>query len=73
MEESLVLDHSVFQSSEDSHSRTQTTMEEGRCVYEQRHVGTRQSWMLRWPCQPAALPPKPQKMIVRYNAIRKIV
>ena len=31
----MVLDHSVSQSSENSHSRTQT-VEGGRCVYEQR-------------------------------------
>ena len=38
----MVLDHSVSQSSENSHSRTQT-VEGGKCVYEQRHVGMRQS------------------------------
>ena len=56
-----MLDHSVSQSSENSHSRTQT-VEGGRCVYEQRHVGMKQSW-IRWQtCESAALPPKPQKM-----------
>ena len=45
MEESTVLDHSVSRSSENSHSRTQT-VEGGRCVYEQRHVGMRKSWIL---------------------------
>ena len=44
VQESMVLDHSVSQSSENSHSRTQTA-EGGRCVYEQRHVGMRQSWI----------------------------
>ena len=46
VEESMVLDHSVSQSSENSHSRTQT-VEGRRCVYEQRHGGMRQSWILR--------------------------
>ena len=41
----MVFDLSVSQSSEISHSRTQT-VEEGRSVYEQRHVGMRQSWIL---------------------------
>ena len=46
VEESMVLDHSVSQSSENSHSRTQA-VDGGGCVYEQRHVGMRQSWILR--------------------------
>ena len=66
----MVLDHSVSLSFENSRSRTQT-VKGGRCVYEQRHVGMRQSCLLRQTCQPAALPPKPSKMIV-YNAVRKI-
>ena len=41
-----VLDHSVSQSSENSHSRTQIVEGGKRCVYEQRHVGMRQSWIL---------------------------
>ena len=41
----MVLHHSVSPSSENSHSRTQT-VEEGRCVDVQRHVGMRQSWIL---------------------------
>ena len=45
MEESIMLDHSVSQSSKNAHSRTQT-VEGERCVYEQIHVGTRQSWIL---------------------------
>ena len=40
--ESLVLDHSVSQSSKNPYSRTQT-VEGGRCVNEQGHVGMRQS------------------------------
>ena len=47
VEESMVLDHLVSQSSENSHSRTQTAVKGWRCVYEQRHVGMRQSWILR--------------------------
>ena len=43
--ESVVLDRSVSQSSENSHSRTQT-VKGGRCVYEQRHVDMRQSSIL---------------------------
>ena len=39
----MVLDYSVSQSSENSHSRTQI-VEGGRCVYEQKHVDMRQSW-----------------------------
>ena len=46
VEVSMVLDHSVSQPSKNSHSRTQT-VEGGRCVYEQRHGGMRQSWILR--------------------------
>ena len=65
----MVLDRSVSQSSENSHSRTQR-VGGGRCVYKPRHVGMRQSWILCQTCQPAVLPPKPQKMII-YNAIRK--
>ena len=43
---SMVLDHSVSQSSENSHSRTQTG-EGGGCVYEHRHVGMMyESWIL---------------------------
>ena len=41
----MVLDHSVSQSSENSQSRIQT-VEGGRCVYEQKHVGMGQSWIL---------------------------
>ena len=41
----MVLDHLVSQSFEDSHSRTQT-VEGGKCVYEQRHVAMRRSWIL---------------------------
>ena len=37
----------------------------------QRRVGMPQRWILRLTCRPAALPPKPQKMIIN-NAIRKI-
>ena len=59
----MVLDHSVSQSSYNSHGRTQT-VEGGRCAYEQRHVGMRQSWILWYTCQPAALPPKPQKISI---------
>ena len=67
----MVLDHSVSRSSENSHSRTQR-VEGGRCAYEQRYVGRRQGWILRQTCQPAALPPKPQKMMIKLKAIRKI-
>ena len=42
----MVLDHSVPQSSDNSHSSRTQTVEGGRCVYEQRHVGMRQSWIL---------------------------
>ena len=45
VDETMALDHSVSQSSENSHSRTQT-VEGGRCVYKQRHVGMRQRWTL---------------------------
>ena len=45
VEESMVLDHSMSQSSENSHSRTQT-VEGGRCAYEQKHVGMMQRWIL---------------------------
>ena len=46
VEESMVLDHSVPQSSENSHSRIQT-VKGGKCVYKQNHVGMGQSWILR--------------------------
>ena len=38
VEESMVLDHSVSQSSDNRHSKTQT-IEGGKCVYEQKTCG----------------------------------
>ena len=38
-------------------------------MYEQRHVGMRQSWILRETGQPAALPPETQKTMIVYTAI----
>ena len=66
VDETMVLDQSVSQSSDNSYSRTQT-VEGGRCVYEQRHGGMGQSWILRSTSQPAALPPK-HKIMTIYNA-----
>ena len=57
----MVLDHSVSQLSESSHSRTQTK-EERKCVYQQRNVRMGPSGILRKIGQPVTLPPKPQKM-----------
>ena len=68
----MVLDHWVSQSSDNSYSIITQTVKGGRCVYEQKTCGhdTELDNAVET-CQPAALPSKPQKMIIN-NAIRKI-